>query len=217
MNMITVAHRGYTRDGLYKDNSLDAFRSAFAAGFDMVEMDVQLCKSGTIVILHDVIHSPNRCVWELDESELAQDGIATLANFFSAVYTPGMRIMLDVKGKGDGIVAALLCELAANVPPEHAPRVYVGSFSKPVVEELANSGCTYRVGLITSNSFRKHDMCGLDFLSMDLNMLLGTEDATEYRDLELFAYTCQSQLDVDMAGRISALTGLISDVPVLPT
>jgi glycerophosphoryl diester phosphodiesterase len=46
------AHRGYWVNGA-KENTLEAFRAAKAAGALMVEMDVQLSKDGIPVIFHD--------------------------------------------------------------------------------------------------------------------------------------------------------------------
>ena len=37
-----IAHRGYK----YIDNSILAFENAIKEGFDMIELDIQLCKSG---------------------------------------------------------------------------------------------------------------------------------------------------------------------------
>ena len=50
--MIYIAHRGYTEN--YPDNSLHAFKEAIYHGFQMIEMDIQICKTREIVIYHDV-------------------------------------------------------------------------------------------------------------------------------------------------------------------
>lgn len=47
-----VAHRGYSSD--YPENSLLAIRQALEAGACFVEFDVQLCKDGVPVVVHDV-------------------------------------------------------------------------------------------------------------------------------------------------------------------
>jgi glycerophosphoryl diester phosphodiesterase len=49
--MKVVAHRGYS--GLYPENTMLAFRKAAEADTDEIELDVQLTKDGTVVVIHD--------------------------------------------------------------------------------------------------------------------------------------------------------------------
>ena len=50
--MLEIAHRGYSE--IHPDNTLTAFKAAVANGFDMIEVDIQLCKTGEIVCFHDI-------------------------------------------------------------------------------------------------------------------------------------------------------------------
>ncbi|NCB02327.1 MAG: glycerophosphodiester phosphodiesterase [Spirochaetia bacterium] len=49
--MKIYAHRGYS--GLYPENTMLAFRKAHLEDIDGIELDVQLTKDGTVVIIHD--------------------------------------------------------------------------------------------------------------------------------------------------------------------
>lgn len=49
--MHVVAHRGYS--GKYPENTMVAFRMAEEAKADEIELDVQLTKDGTVVVIHD--------------------------------------------------------------------------------------------------------------------------------------------------------------------
>lgn len=49
--MKVIAHRGYS--GKYPENTMLAFRKAEEAGADEIELDVQLTKDGTVVVIHD--------------------------------------------------------------------------------------------------------------------------------------------------------------------
>jgi glycerophosphoryl diester phosphodiesterase len=49
--MKVVAHRGYS--GLYPENTMLAFKKAAEAGADEIELDIQLSRDGTVVIIHD--------------------------------------------------------------------------------------------------------------------------------------------------------------------
>lgn len=49
--MKVIAHRGYS--GKYPENTMLAFKKAAETGCDGIELDVQLTKDGTVVIIHD--------------------------------------------------------------------------------------------------------------------------------------------------------------------
>lgn len=49
--MKVYAHRGYS--GKYPENTMLAFREAALTGCDGIELDVQLTKDGTVVVIHD--------------------------------------------------------------------------------------------------------------------------------------------------------------------
>ena len=51
LDVIEIAHRGDSDK--HKDNTVDAFVSALNKGFDMLELDIQMCKSGEIIVFHD--------------------------------------------------------------------------------------------------------------------------------------------------------------------
>lgn len=50
MKTLLIAHRGDTIN--YKENTLEAFESAFRLGADGIELDVQLFK-GNLIIVHN--------------------------------------------------------------------------------------------------------------------------------------------------------------------
>ena len=49
--MLKIAHRGLSATN--PDNSIESFVCAVEAGFDMIELDIQLCKNNEIVVFHD--------------------------------------------------------------------------------------------------------------------------------------------------------------------
>ena len=57
-NILSIAHQGYSSK--YKGNTWKAFKKVKKKGFDMIELDIQLCKSGEIIIYHDVFLKNNR-------------------------------------------------------------------------------------------------------------------------------------------------------------
>lgn len=75
-NPLIYAHR--TGCGLYPENSLYGFKKCVAAGYDVIDMDIHLCKDGHFVLSHDPYLSPLYCskkklshlIKELERSDL---------------------------------------------------------------------------------------------------------------------------------------------------
>lgn len=51
--MLRIGHRGAA--GYEPENTLRSFAKALALGVDMIELDVHCCKSGEIVVIHDLM------------------------------------------------------------------------------------------------------------------------------------------------------------------
>ena len=50
-NMLKIGHRGAR--GYAPENTLKSFQKAIELGVDAIELDVQLCKSGELIVMHD--------------------------------------------------------------------------------------------------------------------------------------------------------------------
>ena len=49
--MWQIGHRGFPDK--FGDNNMVSFTEAHRIGFDMIELDIQLCQTGEIVVYHD--------------------------------------------------------------------------------------------------------------------------------------------------------------------
>lgn len=49
--MLAIAHRGAS--GYEAENTIAAFKKAIDLGADMIELDVRMCKSGEVIVIHD--------------------------------------------------------------------------------------------------------------------------------------------------------------------
>lgn len=95
--MFIVAHRGFTEYGKYQENSFEAFQNAIDKGFNMIEIDIQLCKSGEIVINHSILFD-GKPIKDINYNILKKrSNIKTLENFFKKIYTPELKLMFDIK------------------------------------------------------------------------------------------------------------------------
>jgi len=141
-----VAHRGYMQR--YPENSWVGLSAALAAGACWLEFDVQLCRDGRFVLLHDdnftrtagvdtsvfdidgagisvSVHEPQRF-----ETRFEPTPVATLDDVLQRLAAwPAVRAMVEIKQESidrrglDPVMEKLLAQLVACKTPVHADLV----------------------------------------------------------------------------------------------
>ena len=129
--VVAVAHRGGALDGL--ENTLAAFRRAYALGYRDLETDVHATRDGVLVAFHDArlerVTQTGGAIAELDADELrrlrvgGREPIPLLAELLDAF--PDCRFVVDPKS--DAAVAPLAAVLRAA---DAVQRVTLGCFSQ---------------------------------------------------------------------------------------
>ena len=103
--MKCIAHRGYSLQ--FRDNSIEAIREAVQRKYDGVEIDVQLCATGELVLHHDV-YLDDHFVSDMSLEQLKEKGVYTLREVYDQV--PDIRqtlLIIDIKGSDLSVVNAL--------------------------------------------------------------------------------------------------------------
>jgi len=100
-----VAHRGFSLT--HKDNSIIAIREAIERNYDGIEIDVQLCKSGELVLYHD-IYIDDFFVRDLMYHELKKKKLCSLQEVYDQVpEIENTLLIIDLKGNNLDICEAL--------------------------------------------------------------------------------------------------------------
>jgi glycerophosphoryl diester phosphodiesterase len=133
-----LAHRGGI--GPWRENTLEAFAAARAAGADGVELDVQRCRDGTLAVHHDRVVPGLGELGSLTTAELP-DWIPTLAEALRACA--GLVVNVELKNRpADAGCAGLGAEVADVLADAHdaasGTRVLVSSFWPDTLEALAS-------------------------------------------------------------------------------
>ena len=103
--MLWIAHRGYSID--FRDNSVEAIREAVRRGYHGVEIDVQLCKTGEIILHHDV-YIGDSFIKELTLDQLDEMGVISLRDVYEDIpEIENTVLLLDIKGSDHAIIEAL--------------------------------------------------------------------------------------------------------------
>jgi glycerophosphoryl diester phosphodiesterase len=119
---LIIGHRGAA--GTMPENTLASFNKAIALGVDMVELDVQRCKTGELVVLHDDnVRRTTNCKGFVREMTLEQvqqcrigfrgDTIPTLEEVFKLVNRR-VAINIELKMLGTALLAGELVTRYVN-------------------------------------------------------------------------------------------------------
>lgn len=139
--VLAFAHRGGALHpaNLHLENTLQAFRNAYALGYRHLETDVHLTKDGVLLALHDEVldrvTDATGAIADLTYAEIVTARIAgkhhipTLAELFDAL--PEARFNIDLKS--DGCAEPLWRLIQERRAHE---RVLVGSFSSARLREF---------------------------------------------------------------------------------
>jgi glycerophosphoryl diester phosphodiesterase len=107
--MERIGHRGAKRE--HPENTIAAFKTAFARGADAVELDVHGTRDGALVVHHDPTLGPvhgdasGRAIAELDWSTIGRSSmtaatrIPTLPDVFAVIPAAG-TVYVEIKGHG---------------------------------------------------------------------------------------------------------------------
>jgi glycerophosphoryl diester phosphodiesterase len=165
-----VIDRSQGAAALAPENTMMSFRKAMALKVDMIELDVHVCSTGEIVVIHDetVDRTTNGsgAVSDLSLSEIMEldaglgEKISTLDgvmdNFFGKV-----GINIELKGKGSSRpVGKILEKYLVNMGPKHVD-LLVSSFKPDELLDLSDMGQDIPMGFVLED----HVEMGLEFAS----------------------------------------------------
>ena len=167
----SIAHRGYS--GKYKGNSLLAFKKAYNRNFNMIELDIQACKSGELIVHHDPFIKFNpvndltlKDIRSLDKS------ILTFKEFLTNLPYKKKSLYLDLKG-GEKTAYNLFAFIKTwNIDYKS---MVAFSFNMEHLNLLKNKLPDLKRGLITCNkpdkTLLKYIEKNVDYISLSYDIL----------------------------------------------
>ena len=212
-NILKIAHRGYSAK--YKDNTMESFQKAYENNFDMIEMDIQLCKNNTIVIFHDNYYDDTYIRdLTLEEIYKKDKDIMTLQYFFENFDYKKIKIYLDLKGSNN------LVYFLVNFLIEHKidiSNIYFGSFNIKHIDYLYSVNPNYNLGVITYNNFTHKNLnylitkYKLKFICIDWSVL-DKETINYLHKLKTSVFACTANAkNIHFIKRYN-IDGIVSDI-----
>ena len=190
INMLKIAHRGYSEK--YGDNNMKAFREALYAGFDMIELDILLCRSGEIVIYHDT-YIEEKYINQLDYKDLKKYNIILLEEFLEEFYNKDVLIYFDLKGEHN-VVYPLIDLIKRWFSEEKMKDIYISAFNRRFLDPLVESNLPVKIGFTTENLFtnKQFDYLCKHAYFVCFHWTILDHEAIDYlkkKNLKIYTYT----------------------------
>tara|TARA_Y100000816_G_C26106816_1_gene588471 strand:- start:2216 stop:2875 length:660 start_codon:yes stop_codon:yes gene_type:complete len=206
-----IAHRGFIQN--HPHNSIPAFHAAIKQGFDMIELDLQLCLQNKIIVHHDR-HIGGFPIESLryEQIKMKVPELVTLDEFFKEFPNyKNLKLYFDLKGK-EQLASILKKYIVSN--NINTQNIYIGSFNINHLLTLKETGA--KLGFITCSKYTVTQYCDLirklHFISVDKS-ILDTDVVNICRGLnkKIFVFTCKDQLDENYI-RMFDVDGIVSNI-----
>ena len=188
--MLKIAHRGYSDK--YGDNNMNAFREALIAGFDMIELDIQLCGSGEVVIYHDT-YIDKQYICDLDYNTLKKHNILLLDDFMLEFHDKDILLYFDLKGDYK-VIFKLIESVKKWFNRERMKKIYISAFNRKFVKPLLEEKLPVKIGFTTENLFTidQYEYLCKDCVFACFHWTILDENVIKYlksKNIQIFAYT----------------------------
>ena len=214
--LFEISHKGHTNDN--NGNTKQSIINAINLNYDMIEIDIQLCKTGEIILHHD-IYIGDKYVYEstYDEITNIDKSIVQLSDVLTIITLYNKPIYFDLKGKGP--IAYNLIKLLDSMNINYS-NMWMGSFNYNHLIDLIifrNDNRCYKLGLITSNNFSFNVLYeikyNLDFIAIDWQIVNNKfiEECHSYNIL-LFVYTCKNTDELKFICKNINSDGIITNI-----
>ena len=201
-----IAHRGYSIR--YKDNSIQGIYEAIERGYDGIEIDIQQCKTGEIVLYHDV-YIDGQFIEDMTFDELRSKGVCSLKRLYNTIPSiRRIRLFLDIKGNHPSIITELLQFYAS----ESVENIFFCSFNRKLLYGLPNhfqKGSTFE----TTFSTTEYDTITRNLKAVILHWTCLDHGFIAYckmHDIRVFTYTHKEDKELDYMKRYE-VDGIITN------
>ena len=214
-HITSIAHRGYS--GKYPDNSYSSIRAAYDRNFNMIEIDIQTCKTGELIIYHDLMIS-GTLVSELPLKEILKKNkkILTLKKFFDSFPYRSKELYFDLKGD---IKTAYHLFVFLKTWEIDTSNMLACSFNRKHLDILEQKMPELKRGFITENILSNsmleeliphiHFLC-LHYTALDKEMI----EFCKKRGIIVFTYTMNNNAVLNYMQRFS-IDGIITNFKLI--
>ncbi|MXN91204.1 glycerophosphodiester phosphodiesterase [Flavobacterium sp. Sd200] len=224
MPILTIGHRG--AKGHEPENTLASFAQALAFGVHGIELDVHVCASGELVVIHDfTVDRVTNGSGEVHKMTLSQlkaltiepdQSIPTLEEVYTLI---NKRCFVNIEMKGRHTaqpVSDFIIDLVANNGYQYSDFL-VSSFQHEELEALSNLNPKVALGVLTQASVTEAMEWAAQLKAKAIHphfSLLTESNVQKAHDAGLKVYTWTVNDPEDIARmKLYNVDGIISDYP----
>lgn len=209
--ILKIGHRGAM--GHKPENTLESFQKALELGVDMIELDVRLCKTGEVVVLHDEkLDRTGNLKGLLKEKTLKElnSEVPTLQEVFDLVARKA-RINIEIKEKEATKPTIKL--IKKN--PESDP--LISSFDLSVLKEAKELNPSIKTSFIIKKipSNLEEILSQNSFYSLALSFKIANQGIVDFihqKGIKVFVWTVNDKRKIEELKQMK-VDGIISDFP----
>ncbi len=193
------------------ENTLESFQRALELGVDMIELDVRLCKTGEVVVLHDEkLDRTTNLKGVLREKTLEEVNpeVPTLKEVINLVKT---RINIEIKEKEATRPTIELIEKNAESD------FLISSFDLSVLKEAKKLNPSVKISLIIKKipSNLEEILSQNNLYSIALSLKIAKQEIIDFlhqKGIKVFVWTVNNRKKIEKLKQMK-VDGIISDFP----
>lgn len=212
--MQIIAHRGAS--AFFKENTLKAFKAAYAMGVNAFETDIQISKDGFLILNHDYLIN-QKPVKDYPLEELKKFNICTLEELLQIL---DKRSFLNIEIKNDNnIYPGIEEKLAACLKKygqDKNPNFLISSFYLPSLYKVKELLPKLKIGRL-SEDFNEQEIENLKPYSLNTSYKKINKNIIDFchkREIKVFIYTV-NDLTLFEQLKKDGVDAVFSDNPVL--
>ena len=223
--MLNIAHRGAS--GNFIENTIESFSLGISMGADIIEMDIRLCKSGNLVVYHDLFYK-GKLIDDMTKDECIDNDILMLDDVLNR-YSHRISIYLDLKTpfiydkQQMDLYISKIVEMMINCKKNNLfneRRIILASFDHFLIKHLKSvlnlHNINPKFGLIFYSNpinFFNYDNTLCDFIIQSINsMNKPFLKYTHFYNMKYLVYTVNSEEMMKKLIEIK-VDGIITDYP----
>ncbi|WP_294818183.1 glycerophosphodiester phosphodiesterase family protein [uncultured Flavobacterium sp.] len=224
MPILKIGHRG--AKGHMAENTLASFRKALEMGVDGIELDVHVCATGELVVIHDfTVDRTTNGSGEVHKMTLAElknlavegsHDIPTLSEVMKLCKTKCV-VNIEMKGRHTALPLAVFIERLVGKGGWHYEDLIVSSFQREELEAMSKANPEVHLGILTQASMKEAWDWAEAFKAKAIHphfSLLTESNVRKVQDAGYKVYTWTVNETTDIARmKEYGVDGIMSDYP----
>lgn len=216
--MLKIGHRGAS--GYAPENTLSSIKKALELEVDMIEVDVRLCKTGRVVLMHDpTINRTTKRKGKVSEKTLHQLkklGVPTLEQVLNLINRK-TKVNVEIKEKLGALPVLKIIEKYVKEKNWTYSMFLVSSFQHQALEQISKLNPKIKLGILTKKKPLKLLDLAKQIKAYSMNIKINAVNKKNIQKikknkLKILVWTVNKKRNIKRMKKLG-VDGIISDFP----